>query len=185
MLVDDPHYADLPESIDGQSPYTTQYCGIMGPKRTNPVTGQPYDWNDVPPHGGFARQGIFQRDTDSKSTKPGPETGTRLTDVTDGTSNTLMVGEMSWDNEVTGTRYRSWVRGCDTAPVCAGSRNVVNAINSSSIAVFNDIAFGSMHPGGTHFSMADGSVRFLQESFSLSTYRALASRDGREPTGAD
>jgi prepilin-type processing-associated H-X9-DG protein len=40
-----------------------------------------------------------------------------------------------------------------------------------------------MHPGGTHFAMADGSVHFLQENINLSTYRALASRDGREVLG--
>src|SRR5262249_28063987 len=139
MLLNDPNYPNPPELIDGEPPYTTHYYGIMGPKGTNPVTGQPYLWDDVGPHGGFALQGIFQRDTDSKSTSPGPDVGHRFGDITDGTSNTLMLGEISWVNNVTGTRYRSWVRGCDTAPVCAGSRNVVNAINSPSIAIFSDI----------------------------------------------
>jgi prepilin-type N-terminal cleavage/methylation domain-containing protein/prepilin-type processing-associated H-X9-DG protein len=180
MLLGDPHYVNPPELIDGEPPYTTHYYGIMGPKGTNPAGGQPYRWDDVGPHGGFARQGIFQRDTDARSTSPGPEIGTRMGDITDGTSNTFLLGEISWVNNVTGTRYRSWVRGCDTAPVCAGSRNVVNAINSPSIAVFNDIAFGSMHPGGANFALADGSVRFVQETINLGTYRSLASRDGGE-----
>jgi prepilin-type processing-associated H-X9-DG protein len=105
--------------------------------------------------------------------------------VPDGTSNTLMVGEMSWFNETTGTRYRSWMRGCDTNIVCAGARNVVNAINAPSIATFNDISMGSQHPGGTHFCMADGSVRFVRESISLGTYRGMASRDGGETMTED
>lgn len=120
------------------------------------------------------------RDTNTNNPNPGPERGNRFADVRDGSSNTLLVGEISWINEITGTRYRSWVRGCDTAPVCAGARNVTNAINSPSIALFNDIAFGSMHPGGANFIMGDGSLRFLREDINLALYRSLASRDGRE-----
>jgi prepilin-type N-terminal cleavage/methylation domain-containing protein/prepilin-type processing-associated H-X9-DG protein len=183
MLLADPNNVYTAELIDGEPPYTTHYYGIMGPKGTNPATGQPYLWDNDGPHGGFARQGIFLRDTDSASTSPGPDVGTRFADVSDGTSQTLLLGEMSWVNNVTGTRYRSWVRGCDTQPVCAGCRNVTNAINSPSIAIFNDIAFGSMHLGGANFTMADGSVRFLQEGINLSTYRSLASRDGGEVVG--
>jgi prepilin-type N-terminal cleavage/methylation domain-containing protein/prepilin-type processing-associated H-X9-DG protein len=183
MFTTPPHNVNEPELVNGQPPYTTHYYGIMGPKGTNPVTGQPYLWDDIGPHGGFARQGIFERDTVNPNPNVGPESGARIASVTDGTSNTLMLGEISWVNQVTGTRYRSWVRGCDTAPVCAGSRNVVNAINSPSIATFNDIAFGSMHPGGANFALADGSVRFLQENINLGTYRALASRDGSETLG--
>jgi prepilin-type N-terminal cleavage/methylation domain-containing protein/prepilin-type processing-associated H-X9-DG protein len=183
MFTTAPHNVNTPELINNVAPYTTHYYGIMGPKGTNPVTGQPYEWDNVAPHGGFARQGIFLRDTVTSSSSPGPDIGIRMVQITDGTSNTLMVGEISWVNFQTGTRYRSWVRGCDTAPVCAGSRNVVNAINSPSIALFNDIAFGSMHPGGAHFAMGDGSVRFIQDSINLGTYRALASRNGGEPAG--
>jgi prepilin-type processing-associated H-X9-DG protein len=180
MFTGPPHHVNTPELVNGEPPYTTHYYGIMGPKGTNPATGQPYQWDNFGPHGGFARQGMFRRDTDGPAGGGGPNVGTRLGGVADGTSNTLMVGEISWVNEVTGTRYRSWVRGCDTAPVCAGSRNVANAINSPSIALFSDIAFGSMHPGGTNFVMGDGSVRFMQQGINLGTYRALASRDGGE-----
>src|SRR5262249_33205238 len=76
-------------------------------------------WDNVGAHGGFARGGIFMRDDVATSTSPGPDNGCSIGDVLDGTSNTLMIGEMSWSNNVTGTRYRSWVRGCDTQPVCA------------------------------------------------------------------
>ncbi len=171
---------DTPELINGTPPYTTHYYGVMGPVGTNPMTGQPYTFDSSGSHGGFSKQGIFMRDTVSTSTSQGPDPGNRIADVTDGTSNTLMVGELSWVNNVTGTRYRSWVRGCDTAPVCSGARNVVNAINSPSIALFNDIAFGSMHPQGANFGMADGSIRYINEGISLTTYRSLASCNGGE-----
>lgn len=42
------------------------------------------------------------------------------------------------------------------------------------------IAFRSMHSGGAHFGMADGSVHFLDESIDGVIYRGLASRAGGE-----
>jgi len=36
--------------------------------------------------------------------------------------------------------------------------------------------FGSQHPGGAAFAMADGAVVFLSESMSLSLYRKLGQR---------
>jgi prepilin-type N-terminal cleavage/methylation domain-containing protein/prepilin-type processing-associated H-X9-DG protein len=157
------------ELVGGQPTYTTHYYGIMGPKGTNPVTGSAYLENNTGPHGGFALQGIFQRPT-----------GTRMAEITDGTSRTLMVGEMSWDDNATGTRYRTWVRGCDSAPVCGGCKNVVNGINLHSTTTFMDMPMGSMHIGGTNFAMGDGSVRFLRDSIDITTYRAMASKNGNE-----
>ena len=183
MLLTAPNNVDAIEEIGGQSPYTTHYYGVLGPKGNNPVTAQPYLLNNVPPnanHGGFAQQGIFMQDTVSPNTNTGPESGNSIANITDGTSTTLMVGEISWADNVSGTRYRAWIRGCDTAPVCAGSRNVTNAINTLGIGTFNDIAFGSMHSGGANFLMGDGSVRFIVSRIDLNTYHALASRDGGE-----
>jgi prepilin-type N-terminal cleavage/methylation domain-containing protein/prepilin-type processing-associated H-X9-DG protein len=178
---------DTPELINGTiSPYTTHYYGVLGPVGNNPATGQAYGFDNsgaAAGFGGFSTQGIFMRDTVSPNTNIGPEPGKRIADVTDGTANTLLLGEMSWVNIQTGTRYRSWVRGCDTTPVCAGARNVVNAINSPSIATYMDIAFGSMHVHGANFGMADGSVRFIDEGINLSTYLSIASCSGGETVG--
>jgi prepilin-type processing-associated H-X9-DG protein len=182
MRTTPPHNVNAPEILpNGDVPLTTHYYGILGPKGLNPNTGTDYDLETaggLSTHGGFGMQGLFMRDPTGPEKN---EKGHSLANVADGASNTFLIGEMSWENNITGTRYRAWVRGCDDAPVCAGTRNITSGINSPSIAVFNDIAMGSMHrPGGTNFAFADGSVKFIPDSISLNTYRSLASRNGGE-----
>jgi prepilin-type N-terminal cleavage/methylation domain-containing protein/prepilin-type processing-associated H-X9-DG protein len=171
MALNAPNNVNTPEIVNGQVPYTTHYYGILGPRGTNPATGQAYvSTADSGGQSGFAQQGVFQRDT-----------VVRAGDITDGLANTLSVGEMSWDNQITGTRYRSWVRGCDTAPVCGGCKNITAGINTYSIALFGDMAMGSNHTGGANFLLADGSVRFISDTINMGTYRSAASRNGSEP----
>lgn len=160
---------NTPDLWANQPPYTTHYYGVLGPKGTNPLTSQAYLVNNLGPHGGFAEQGFFTRDAFR-----------RTSDIQDGLSNTFAVGELSWSNAITGTRYRAWIRGCDSNLTCGGCRNIVNGINTYAIGNFSDVAFGSSHPGGTHFGMGDGSVRFVGERIKLSIYLATASRNGGE-----
>ena len=42
---------------------------------------------------------------------------------------------------------------------------------------WNAISFRSLHPGGGHFSLADGSAHFINEGIEHSVYRALGTRD--------
>ncbi|MFZ9823239.1 MAG: DUF1559 domain-containing protein [Gemmataceae bacterium] len=173
-----PHNVNLPEVINNQPPYTTHYYGIYGPAGTNPVTNAAYIYevND-PTHGRMGRQGMFQR-TDA----------VKLANIIDGTSNTLMIGEMSWVNNTAGTRFRGWARGCDPAantPVCAGTKTVANAINAYSNVLFNEMPFGSSHTGGANFALGDASVRFLSEKININAYRAAASANGGETLPLD
>jgi prepilin-type N-terminal cleavage/methylation domain-containing protein/prepilin-type processing-associated H-X9-DG protein len=163
-----------PQTASGSPPYTTHYYGVLGPKGPNAATGSNYLWDNVGAHGGLARQGVFQRTQ-----------RIRVLEVADGTSNTLAVAELSWVNPTSGTRYRTWIRGCgDNSDSCASAKNVANGINTPGIDPFNDIAFGSMHTGGgANFCMADGSVHFLGQGINLGVYRSLASRDGGESGG--
>ena len=48
------------------------------------------------------------------------------------------------------------------------------------VVAFNNLPFGSMHPGGANFSSADGSVSFVAEEIDPQTYVAQASKDGGE-----
>jgi prepilin-type processing-associated H-X9-DG protein len=96
----------------------------------------------------------------------GRDTATRFADITDGTSGTFLIGEMSWNQQPNDT-YRAWHRGCNriggsgsnTDGTCVGCKNVRNGINTTSFNGsnnFNNVSFGSNHPGGTHFGMCDG-----------------------------
>jgi prepilin-type N-terminal cleavage/methylation domain-containing protein/prepilin-type processing-associated H-X9-DG protein len=117
----------------------------------------------------------------------------RLSDVTDGTSNTLLVGErpaspdrrfgwwyggwgQSMDgsaDSVLGARERCMLPdySCPPGPYEYGPGNLRNPCDT--------FHFWSMHPGGAHFLFADGSVHFLPYS-AAPILPALATRNGGE-----
>jgi prepilin-type N-terminal cleavage/methylation domain-containing protein len=168
-----------PPGAGGTPTSTIHYYGVMGPKgintyqTTNPQSPVNYRHATNPTgHGGFAQQGIFSRGN-----------AYAFSDILDGTSNTFIVGELSWDQA---NCYRNYIRGCNGSP-CASVKNVINPINAvpyNGSNNFNDVSFGSNHPGGCHFVLADGSVDFYPQVIDMAIYRALASRDGREPIGS-
>ena len=106
-------------------------------------------------------------------------------------SNTLAVGERPNFN------LRSWLKGAyftgsPTTNVCVFSaKNISHPIADSedeaiwtSLGVrFNDLFFGSQHPGGALFVFCDSSVHFFQSSIDYQTLERLADRAGGEPTG--
>jgi prepilin-type N-terminal cleavage/methylation domain-containing protein/prepilin-type processing-associated H-X9-DG protein len=149
---------------------TAHYVGNMGPVGTNPLTNQPYEVLVSATHAGlrYARQGVLGAGS----------TGVRITHIKDGTSNTILVGELSWD-----IGFRGWNRGCGNIETsnygCVGSRNVTYGINHPASSG-TDTSFGSLHPGGANFVFCDGSVHFLGENIALSVLLSTASRNGGE-----
>ena len=121
-----------------------------------------------------------------------PGSKVQLRDISDGSSNTLAMGERAID-------LRVWTRGTfytgtPTSPstVCiASAKNVIVPINNPDQSYngvshgFNSSPFGSYHPGGAHFLFADGSVTFQNENIDMDAYLALSTRNGAEIVGKE
>jgi prepilin-type processing-associated H-X9-DG protein len=118
---------------------------------------------------------------------------TRMADITDGTSNTIMVGEMipSQDADSNFWQFNGCTAGT-TVPLnwfttrepCSDGGTFGSA---DWLCRFSYAAkgFKSMHPGGANIGFADGSVKFLKASVSLPTYCALGSKNGNETVSSD
>lgn len=156
----------------------TNYKGVSGSGWGDDLTGiGPFfntDWRNRGANGSFdgLAQGdglLYRSDTNRRL---------RLTDVQDGTSNTLLVGEDIPEKNV----WCSWPYANNAYGTCAIPPNVRRAdgteYNPSDWQ--NTWSFRSRHPGGLQFAMADGSVHFVQNAISLLIYRALATANGGE-----
>jgi prepilin-type N-terminal cleavage/methylation domain-containing protein len=103
----------------------------------------------------------------------------RITDITDGTSNTFMIGEaVSTKDHMT-----AWCHMDNTIGTCAippNAKDPSTGLDFPPDQWWNHYSFTSNHAGGVQFAMTDGSVRFIPNSIDLNTYRALATRAGGE-----
>lgn len=173
--------------VNGVDTFTQHYNGVCGPK-FHPAVNIPgykdaesfYEDADFPPashggpscggdgRGGFSKLGIFF-----------PDSNVRMGQITDGTSNTFMVGERTMGETawIAGlSRDKSWP--CDAA----GFKNLGQGINTCVESVDNCTQyknarpFGSNHPGGTHFLFSDASVHFVGEDADLTTLQAMSTR---------
>jgi len=121
----------------------------------------------------------------------------RMRDITDGSSNTLMVGETRYFPLLnkSSAGWRSWA----TSAKMTGSSGIayVAAVAFEQINAYDNIndhpnnyqvpmtsGLSSSHVGGCHTTLGDGSVRFLSENMDLLTYKRLSMRDDGHPTGS-
>jgi prepilin-type N-terminal cleavage/methylation domain-containing protein/prepilin-type processing-associated H-X9-DG protein len=122
-----------------------------------------------------------------------------FSDNTDGSSNTLMIGERRYEDKVfdssavIGDKIRDWgwlwFGGEGDANL--GTSVPINFVLPKDFdtlsggiqqTLFDDRinAFGSMHTGGANFGLADGSVQFVSQNIDMVIFQALGSRDRGE-----
>jgi prepilin-type N-terminal cleavage/methylation domain-containing protein/prepilin-type processing-associated H-X9-DG protein len=130
----------------------------------------------------------------------------RIADVTDGLSNTIVVGERSsnhapstWTGAVAGGRCPAWMATQPPSPYSSppgpaydnadfGEALVLahgNATHlpSADFPIFDPDVFYSMHPQGANFLFGDGSVHFLTSGIDPYTYQHLCTIAGGEVLG--
>jgi prepilin-type N-terminal cleavage/methylation domain-containing protein len=106
--------------------------------------------------------------------------------ITDGTSKTFLVGECVVEQD-----YHSAAFFADGDWATCGNplnyfiypaeeTNIKSAPNWQAAR-----GFKSLHPGGAHFVMSDGSVHFVTESIDHTIYRGLATRSGSETVNVE
>lgn len=103
----------------------------------------------------------------------------KIAQVTDGTSKTLMIGE----DVPAYNRHSAAFFSNGTWCSCNVPLNFGLGQDPETIALdfwYDAQSFRSNHPGGVHFCLADGSVRFLSDSIDNLFYRTSCTRDGGE-----
>jgi prepilin-type N-terminal cleavage/methylation domain-containing protein len=95
---------------------------------------------------------------------------TSFAKITDGVSNTLLLGENLNVNQSSAVAWAS----TNIADVRSGINGV--ATGSGSTYFSRSFPFASNHVGGCHFALADGSVRFISQNMSQTTLKWLASK---------
>ncbi len=130
----------------------------------------------------------------------------RIPDVLDGLSNTLLLGERNhydpvYDAYFTAGKTMNPMAGWGFWAPSGGQMGLTD-VTMSSFAEINYLippglgtvtnsteetlrlcSFGSQHTGGAQFALADGSVRFISEDISTTTFRSLTTRRGGEVIG--
>jgi prepilin-type N-terminal cleavage/methylation domain-containing protein len=121
---------------------------------------------------------------------PGSRTGFK--DITDGTSNTVMIAESREENAsvwIDGSTASVAARWLDLgSPTFSGGSVSINHTPYFPGGVFpasigQNWGPSSFHVGGAHHLLCDGSVRFLSENMDVLLYDGLVSRNGGEVLG--
>ena len=120
----------------------------------------------------------------------------RINEITDGLSNTFLLGEVG--RGPTGVGSSNWFAACNdlvqkissvginrryAAPFPLAA-NMPEWANAPARGPQSTLGFGSWHPSGANFAFCDGSVKFLKDTTDLRVLSALGSRAGGEVVSA-
>jgi prepilin-type N-terminal cleavage/methylation domain-containing protein/prepilin-type processing-associated H-X9-DG protein len=129
----------------------------------------------------------------------------KLSDIVDGTSNTMLMGEIRTGQVTDDVRGLTWYspnigftalnRPNSPSPDIFGSQWCTPEVQAK-VEIFGMpcaphpsggtgyvFSTRSRHTGGVHILMADGAVRFLSENINMDTYRAISTMNGGEVAG--
>ena len=147
---------------------TANYIGVFGTEELDGCENAP-GTAPVSANGQCRGDGIFYHNSK-----------VRMRDITDGTTNTFIVGERRTDTQL--GWFSTWpgmvAEGEEAFQRILGSADhVPNDPHSH----FDD--FSSNHTGGAQFVLGDGSVRFISENIDGGLYQSLATIQGGEVVG--
>jgi len=112
---------------------------------------------------------------------------TKIRDLTDGTSNTVMVGEHRTDTSAAalaaGPAWHSTWIGMVAGGEEAHARFLGVSDHTPNHPSLHIDDYSSWHTGGVHLLMGDGRVRFVTQSIDLGVFRGMATRAGGELLG--
>lgn len=118
----------------------------------------------------------------------GQNSGISFDEFKNGASNAFLIGEryVPANVELGAIGHGTWLG----VPDCTTAAGLAAALGDTSVKLnlglkkrADTTGFGSHHVGGSHFLMADGSVRFVSEQISVITYRDLSTIDDGQEVG--
>ncbi|MDB5313075.1 MAG: putative major pilin subunit [Gemmataceae bacterium] len=195
------------DGFDTTNPMYTNYLGSMGPQCNPGQCGADFDVNCNRPDWGYTKSADHGDTTDPSQVRGIFNRGgavITMASVTDGLSNTLMVGETlpevyeamrygpatGWADAYGGTAYGkttvplnwkvakatagTWTGDCSSS--CPGT-DPINCMWNWGITW----GFKSNHTSGANFVFADGSVHFITNGIDMRTYNLLGCRNDGQP----
>lgn len=139
-------------AADNRQPFETRLIVLQSP-------GMPYDFTEAEGKAAGYKPAHYAANSRVLSANSGMD----LRKITDGSSNTILAGEVRSDIKAWGdpTNFRDPTEGINRNPR----------------------GFGSPFKGGAHVLMGDGAARFLSEDIDPEVLKALSTPQGGEPVG--
>lgn len=116
----------------------------------------------------------------------------KIRDCTDGTSNTMIIGEQSGlinNNDYRSNYYGGWAGHLGLSSWGTGVQTIRYSPNPATAPTGGDQTYNantpltSTHEGGVHVLLADGAVRFLSENINLNTQLQLGMKNDGQVVG--
>lgn len=140
-------------ALDCASAGSPAYCGVPGSSHLTSVPGES--------PGVFADNGVVS---------------TRIADITDGTTNTFLIGERRGELSL----YKGIFSDTQQGVITGMKINSPRILPTSDGSYEENCGASSYHVGGAHFCMSDGSVRFVSNNIDFALYNYLGNKsDGQ------